>query len=89
MDVKTKTVADAIKQLAQDDEDIRYREYSGRGMYGKECVGVRTDYPNATLADIVEETGYADLIRSHRVDSMGLSYILYFPGLLLPESESE
>lgn len=65
------------------------RPYSGRGMYGKECLSVG-------LYDISALAFYADLLenadRSHRktitnamrdgrTDSLGLGIILYFPNI--------
>lgn len=67
-------------------EDLGYetRSYSGRGMYGRECLGVTVEDPiSFTL-----ELGYAigqeetsELPRRTSWDSMGLDYIVYFPNV--------
>lgn len=65
------------------------RTYSGRGMYGKECLAV-------SLHDVSEQEFYADLIektdgsdakqvssalRNARMDNLGRGTILYFPSI--------
>lgn len=71
-------------------EDMNYetRSYSGRGMFGKTCLGVTVD----NVAQFCLELGHAigqhneqnddDLIELPRqisTDSMGRSAIVYFP----------
>jgi hypothetical protein len=72
-------------------------DYSGRGMYGKTCVGIVTDAPIAYLAMglgvILADMAEADDLFTvddalfewydlqTATDSMGLSTILYFPNL--------
>ena len=65
------------------------RSYSGRGMYGKSCLGVQTDNVIDTLVDILHwafgegEDGLfydtAKALRSAKTDSMGMGSIIYFP----------
>lgn len=69
--------------------------YSGRGMYGKECVGFVTDnslvFVMALTSYLTEQEGYEsdtyprwyDL--NPQVDSMGLSSIVYFRNWQLAE----
>ena len=52
---------------------LNVREYSGRGMYGRTCIGVRTDYPE----DLIAEAG----VKGARTDSMGKSEIVYWPSV--------
>lgn len=66
------------------------RSYSGRGMYGKECVGYTCDDPTDSMLDIIEdhEGDIAELIqtlRRMRTDNMGMSYICYFPNIKWPQ----
>jgi hypothetical protein len=89
-------IMDAVA-IAQIDGDIDiYEKYSGRGMYGRTCVGVTLDnadqgYPfiaALTLALIGEDEddGGDDAIElaSRAVtDSLGRGTILYFPGVTL------
>lgn len=63
------------------------RSYSGRSMYGKECVGVTTD--DSAVDVLINCLGVAveperiddicDLFRHYNEDSMGRSSIIYFP----------
>lgn len=71
--------------------------YSGRGMYGKECIGFVTDLNffefglkfAAELVTLNEDNSefpeYQDFniedFYDSRTDSMGLSSIVYFPGI--------
>lgn len=102
---------------AADGTDIEVREYSGRAMYGKQCIAIvgemsqmlcliasviqnaHTEAFDAALhADSDEEkddacelTGdVADVISNildYRTDSMGLSTVLYWPGVEWVEPE--
>jgi hypothetical protein len=75
---------------AFEDAGFDVRSYSGRGMYGKECLGVECDDPVACVLDVIGEFAnctddkfdVVDLVESLRdpsQDSMGLSSILYWP----------
>jgi hypothetical protein len=83
LDVLTEMVVDLI----QDDFEMR-TDYSGRGMYGKNCIGFTTDNPTLFLmgltAALIELGNSGEDVPSWinlRVcqDSMGLSTIVYFP----------
>ncbi len=68
-----------LRELAKDRGD-RFREkYSGRGMYGRTCVGIVTDSPE----DVIADAG----IRGAHTDDMGLSTIVYWPSLSLDKPE--
>lgn len=64
---------DAIKAAG-----LRPRSYSGRGMFGRHCVGV-------SLRSISEADGLP--LRGSATDSLGLGIILYWPGAKWPEEE--
>jgi len=84
---------DNIKELIKefcDDQDLDYKDdYSGRGMYGKNCIAITCDYPLITLSQLFayivdsEEdiTGFdvEKALGEPIEDSMGMSSILYFP----------
>ena len=53
------------------------RSYSGRGMYGKECVGVSVNARSEGDAD--------ELPRGNSVDSLGMGQIWYWPQCVWPE----
>lgn len=56
------------------------RSYSGRGMYGKQCLGV--DLPK--IAHLVKLGG----VPLPTTDSMGLGIIAYWPNVPPPEDEN-
>jgi hypothetical protein len=75
-------------------------DYSGRGMYGKACLGFTTDSPlalhGAICAILAEQERDADndgeiyegicwYELSPATDSMGLSSILYYPNVQIAE----
>lgn len=72
--------------------------YSGRAMYGAECLAIDTDYPESTVMGLVYDLmadateASAELARllavKHDVhhDSMGMGTVVYWPTIALPES---
>lgn len=78
--MKPSTVLAEQLIAALDNEDIKWREYSGRGMYGAYCIGVsynNMDLDEEQILDAVKDVpGVED---SECRDSMGLGYILYWP----------
>lgn len=63
-----------IEQLAEEVEGEVYNAYSGRFMYGKQCLGVTVpDLKKALMA--VGRLGLPE----PRIDQIGLEYILYWP----------
>lgn len=84
-----------IKELIRgfcEDEDLAYREdYSGRGMYGKTCVGITCDRPLSVLVSIFayimesndELSGdeVKHILGEPYEEAMGTRHILYFPSL--------
>lgn len=68
------------------------RRYSGRGMYGRECIGFTTGDPindamklALALHEIDEDV---DMPRA-ATDSMGRDTIVYFPGIAPPDGAVE
>lgn len=57
------------------DMDLRPRSYSGRGMYGRECVG----------ASIDGHPGDYELPKDWRSDSLGKGFIVYWPSVAWEE----
>jgi hypothetical protein len=54
--------------------------YSGRGMYGRTCVGIVTESPNDCIAAVG--------IKGAQLDNMGMKYIVYWPNVKSePEDE--
>lgn len=76
------------------DTDYEVQSYSGRGMYGKQCVGVsvprgellRACMKIALALTEMDERELADTISDEAMsDSLGLGSILYFPFNEWPE----
>ena len=75
------------------------RKYSGRGMYGKECLAVTVENPTNFFIDltveifsICEDIGedpyrFIEKLKNHRLDSMGRSAtVVYWPSLAWDDS---
>ena len=75
-------ICDAIRNAG-----LEPRDYSGRGMYGKECLGFTTDNEIADCVNIALTLAPGDVIdaaalfNNSRTDSMGRSTIVYFPSV--------
>jgi hypothetical protein len=85
-----------IEELAEE-FDATLRSYSGRGMYGKSCLGISIDNdPNEFLMQLAirlcenDEFEFANTL-AHSVcsDQMGLGTILYFPSIQYGSLEEE
>ncbi|CAN5355947.1 hypothetical protein BH10ACI2_BH10ACI2_00360 [soil metagenome] len=81
-----------------------YRHYSGRGMDGKECLGIDIDRETTQIeigAKIMEkacavspspqsfQTDVLDTLEQSNTDSLGLGTIIYFPTIDDPFIASE
>ena len=97
MKIDSKQFIELVREAGHD-----VRKYSGRGMFGKQCIGVE-DIPEWTLAmdlmsiadsdgprhgDEIQQGDLAEL-RAPSQDSMGLGFILYWPELEWPEDVPE
>jgi hypothetical protein len=75
------------------------RAYSGRGMYGEECLGVEPDDGMGHLMQYVLENikevpkkdrpRIAQAFGRMQTDSMGLGTIVYFPGVPYKNEDEE
>jgi len=83
----TTTQVEDIRRLVSDIDDAELRSYSGRNMYGKQCLGI--DMESMTDAfRFALSVDDSDLIwaLSHPVfDNMGRGIIVYFPNVEAPE----
>lgn len=94
MQIENNKVRELVRALDLD-EDAVYAEYSGRGMYGRSCFGIRVgqyDNVNETLlgvalAEVFGSDDAWDIARSMRSDSLGLGSIIYFPGWEIEDAE--
>jgi hypothetical protein len=82
---------DACYDESLDGDECIDLSYSGRGMYGKTCVGLRTDSVREAVAVLVKcATNYGsdggdelaeEMAARLTTDSMGMGVIVYFPGI--------
>jgi len=75
-----KTYAQALKILEDVAQEVNgkvYRDYSGRGMFGRQCPGIVCN--DAT--EVIELCALKGLRKSSQ-DSMGLQVIVYFPSII-------
>ena len=73
---------------------LKIRRYSGRYMYGKECVATSDDRPlQEILADLIEAYSdnfeCANAIRAARTDDMGRGIVVYWPHVAWPDDLEE
>ncbi len=80
--------------------NIECRLYSGRGMYGEQCLGIDIERgrEGSYLADLIDATAeftYTDeylfalsaALKSMKIDSMGRGQILYFEHCILTKED--
>lgn len=88
---------ETIFKEAIEDEGYSVRSYSGRGMYGKNCLGFnisRGQSPIQATAEIIgnladvcqydddlELSDFIEFFGDVKEDSMGLGMIVYFPDI--------
>lgn len=93
MELDYTLIRDAVRVVDLDPEVVVRGNYSGRGMYGRECVGVVVDSPAELVRIMVALTVLVferdvdldmdDLAGNLRMDSVGFAVIGYFPGWTL------
>lgn len=65
-----------LNRIAEACDGKVYEQYSGRGMYGRQCYGITTDYPDTCIEAAVENG-----IKGACTDSLGMQTIVYWPAL--------
>jgi hypothetical protein len=73
-----------LEIVAEDCDGSIYHDYSGRAMYGKECIGITTSKPFKAI-ELAAQYG----ITGAKMDSMGLDSIVYWPNIKSVEELSE
>lgn len=68
--------ADIIRKIAEDGFGKIYEDYSGRGMYGKTCIGIYTDDPTRCIEEAASRG-----VRGAQRDNLGKEYIVYWPSI--------
>lgn len=67
--------------------EFSIRKYSGRGMYGKKCLGITFDgsfsliHFGYELGRLADEDFHIEEAFNYATDSMGLGTILYWPNI--------
>jgi hypothetical protein len=76
MDQKKYAKYKAIIEDVAQEVGGRARTYSGRGMYGKVCMGIVCDSATTTI-----ETAAEKGLKGALTDGMGLQVIVYWPSV--------
>ena len=87
--------SETLLSMAIDELGLELIEYSGKGMYGKKCIGVVSDMTALAIFEtlvtkLVELSEDGGTIPSEVIknigpaseDSMGMGTVLYFPELI-------
>lgn len=72
---------------ALEEHGYQWREYSGRSMYGKQCVGVDLS-SDADLWNLARALADFD-VKAPKTDSMGRGIIAYWPNAKLEPAKEE
>ena len=86
------TIQQLLKQACEDHGDVSFRnDYSGRGMYGRQCVGISGSQGavSQVVAQVIKDSRndpefdrFIDtLLVEYNEDDMGLGTIMYWPCL--------
>lgn len=78
---------DALTDLAYEVDGEAYANYSGRGMYGKNCAGIVLDDSDliklgaVIYENIEEERLRYELLSNYNLDNLGTRTIVYWRGV--------
>ena len=75
---------DDFENLAWDIGGEVYEDYSGRGMFGKTCLGITVENLEKSIFKLGKESADYDFskeLANFQTDSLGRSFIIYFPKL--------
>lgn len=79
-----KNQIEKIEKVAREVDGRVITDYSGRGMFGKNCYGIVC----ANINECLEVAGKHGL-RNARTDNMGKNYIVYWPHITFDEAMAE
>lgn len=82
-------IVSLLKEFCENSDNCRfYENYSGRGMFGKKCIGIVCEGNGfkqiVKLCDFLHESGVSsaeETLGKIQMDSLGLERIVYFPEL--------
>lgn len=93
MTIEAQHIIDALAKQGSDTE-FKVRDYSGRGMYGRNCIGIDVDTTGDVMkiAALLIDGGFStdeiiELGEGMTTDSMGRGMIVYWPGIKLTTEE--
>ena len=91
------TIQELLKSACEDSGEVSFREsYSGRGMYGRQCVAISGDAGSCMeiIKQIIKEAhlsmawnddldfdSVVDILLDWTEDSMGMGVVYYWPQL--------
>lgn len=85
------TIEEAIRNYVSEYEEYEiYENYSGRGMFGRKCLGVVVKQGYSFMDFIINLTRYLDdndvedadfKLEGTTYDNLGLDTIVYFPNI--------
>ncbi len=83
----TTTQVEEIQTLLNDIDGAEMRSYSGRNMYGKQCLGIDMEsmYDAFCFALTVQDEDLCMALSNPVFDNMGRGIIVYFPNVDAPE----
>lgn len=100
--MRVKLKFEILEQLGDELGDVDIRPaYSGRGMYGKPCVGVVLGNDTSSLIElgwtiarlgaegVLSEDTEQALLRGAQLDTMGHGVIVYWPGIECADAPEE
>lgn len=73
-----------FENLADEIDGQTYENYSGRGMYGKTCMGITVENLEKALFKLgreYENYEFSKELYRFETDNLGRSFIIYFPRL--------
>lgn len=76
-----------IQSLVSNLDNAEVRSYSGRSMYGKQCLGIDMESMSDAFrfALMVEDEDLTVALSNPCFDNMGMGIIVYFPNVEAPE----
>jgi len=93
MPTKTTLNSQQLEALEEHVSDVggEMCSYSGRAMYGEECLGIELDDTADAfrLALLISDDNLAVALRSPKFDDMGKGIIVYFPDVEVPEGVTD
>ena len=94
-------MADSLMQEIAEEAGLNPRSYSGRGMFGKQCLAITTDAnPFLAMAQLIESArqntdpdqaleDLQDALSSASMDQMGLGTVIYFKDIPFTMDDSD